>query len=158
MLQGSTRQFSKYLSHHVYDFIRVLMTEAFTGVENAAKWYGADGNNLGSHIPNNFAFVSDITRETSATMYKEIVDSWMLHMPAHAMGQASWLLGNHDRSRIASRFDGGRHENMAIMSMLLGGVAMIYYVRETFNNFSLRKEFNEEFSIIFAVRRVRKLE
>jgi len=79
------------------------MTETYSSIENTAKWYGEDWNSLSSHLPNNFAFISDITRDTSATVYKEIVDKWMLHMPSHAMGQASWFLGNHDRSRIASR-------------------------------------------------------
>jgi glycosidase len=133
MLQGMLESFPPFMnliSHHVYNFIRVLMTETFSKIEDTTKWYGEDWNSLRSHLPNNFAFISDVTRDTSATVYKEIVDKWMLHMPAHAMGQASWFLSNHDRSRIASRFEGGRHESMAIMSMLLPGVAMIYYVRD----------------------------
>lgn len=122
------------------------MTETFGSVESTAKWYGEDWHNLGSHLPNNFAFVSDITSETkNASVYKDIVDSWMLHMPSHAMGQGSWFLGNHDHSRIASRFGNGRHESMAIISMMLPGVAMIYYVSDAFNN--LCEEFFNYFLI-----------
>lgn len=105
------------------------MTEVFASVERVAKWFGADGSKLGSHVPNNFAFISDIGVNSNASVYKHIVDDWMLQMPAHANGQGSWILSNHDRSRVSSRLGPHRHESMAIMSMMLPGVALLYYVR-----------------------------
>lgn len=107
------------------------MTEVFASIERVAKWFGEDWKLLGSHMPNNFAFISDIRRGSKATEFKHIVDEWMLNMPAHANGQGSWILSNHDRSRVSSRFGADRHESMAIMSMMLPGVAMLYYVSDS---------------------------
>lgn len=121
------------------------MTEVFAPIERVTKWFGEDWNLPGSHVPNNFAFIRDITRDTNASVYKHIVDDWMLNMPAHANGQGSWILSNHDRSRVSSRFGTNRHESMAIISMTLPGVALLYYVRE--NN---KLESNETFSITFV--------
>jgi alpha-glucosidase len=114
--------------HHVLNFIRILMTEVFGSIERVTKWFGEDLNVLGSHVPNNFAFIKDIKSDSNASVYKHIVDDWMLHMPAHANGQGSWILSNHDRSRVSSRFGANRYESMAIISMTLPGVTLVYYV------------------------------
>lgn len=119
-------------------FIRILMTEVFADVERVTKWFGPDWNQVGSHIPNNFAIISNIDKDTNASEYKQMVDDWMLNMPSHANGQGSWILGNHDRSRVASRFS-NRHESMAIMSMILPGVALIYYVSDEFEKYEKHK-------------------
>lgn len=110
------------------------MTEVFASIERVAKWYGEDWNSLGSHVPNNFAFISEIKSDTNASEYKHIVDDWMMNMPAHANGQGSWILSNHDRSRVSSRLGIERHKSMAIISMTLPGAALVYYVRVVLKN------------------------
>jgi alpha-glucosidase len=103
------------------------MTEAYASVEQQTAWYGSDSR-PGSHIPFNFVFIADITKESNATEFKSLVDEWMTHTPAFTMGQANWVLGNHDRPRIRSRFGEERYESMAVMYMMLPGIAVIYYV------------------------------
>lgn len=48
-------------------------------------------------------------------------------MPTYA--NANWVLGNHDRPRVAYRYGEERHESLAIMTMMLPGLNVIYYVR-----------------------------
>lgn len=62
------------------------MTEAYSTAENVGRWYGT-AERPGSHVPFNFAFIADITRESNATEFKKAVDDFMLHMPSHAQGQ-----------------------------------------------------------------------
>lgn len=104
------------------------MTEAYATVEQQTKWYGVNDNTRGSHIPFNFAFISEITKTSTAKNFKDIVDEWMKFTPSFVYNQANWVLGNHDRTRLRSRFGEERYESMAIMSMMLPGVAIIYYV------------------------------
>jgi alpha-glucosidase len=42
---------------------------------------------------------------------------------------ANWVMGNHDRSRIASRYP-GRADQMTMLAMILPGVAVTYYGEE----------------------------
>lgn len=105
------------------------MTEAYATIPQQTQWYGVSDTIRGSHIPFNFGFIADITAESKAEDFKKVVDEWMVNMPSFAMGQANWVLGNHDRSRLRSRYGDDRYEGLAIVSMTLPGVAIVYYVR-----------------------------
>ncbi|KAG5676145.1 hypothetical protein PVAND_005995 [Polypedilum vanderplanki] len=108
---------------------RILMTEAYASVKQQTSWYGSYAR-PGSHVPFNFVFIADITAESNATHYKGLVDEWMENTPSFAMGQANWVLGNHDRPRLRSRFGEERFESMAVMYMMLPGLAIVYYGEE----------------------------
>ncbi|XP_070505146.1 maltase 2-like [Chironomus tepperi] len=109
---------------------RVLMTEAYASIEQQTRWYGVNDTLRGSHIPFNFGFIADITASSKAEDFKKVVDEWMSNMPSFTMGQANWVLGNHDRSRLRSRYGDERYEGLAIVSMTLPGVAVVYYGEE----------------------------
>ncbi|XP_055594039.1 maltase 1-like [Uranotaenia lowii] len=106
---------------------RFMMTEAYTSLENLMKWFGND-THRGSHMPFNFDFITTITNETRAEEYKRLIDDWIEAMPEY--GSPNWVLGNHDRPRVASRFGRDRAASMAIMEMTLPGIAVVYYGEE----------------------------
>lgn len=105
---------------------RLMMTEAYASVDETMKWYGHNSTRLGSQFPFNFALISNLNISSTAKNFSDAVDSWIDKMPA--WGRANWVLGNHDRPRIGYRYGEDRHESLAIMSMMLPGLNVIYYV------------------------------
>ncbi|KAF7393744.1 hypothetical protein HZH68_010563 [Vespula germanica] len=101
---------------------KVMMTEAYTSLENTTKFY-----DYGSHIPFNFKLITDVNHNSSASDFKRIIETWMAHTPS--TGSANWVLGNHDRSRTASRYP-LRDNQMTMLPMILPGVAVTYYGEE----------------------------
>ncbi|XP_052892698.1 maltase A1-like [Anopheles moucheti] len=106
---------------------RLMMTEAYASLEQTMLWYG-NGNRKGSHIPFNFAMINRLSIDSRANDFKEVIDEWLNAMPAGA--QANWVLGNHDRPRIASRFGRDRAASLAVLEMTLPGIAVVYYGEE----------------------------
>nr|XP_050856116.1 maltase 1-like [Vespula vulgaris] len=101
---------------------KVMMTEAYTSLENTTKYY-----DYGSHIPFNFKLITDVNHNSSASDFMRIIEAWMAHTPNTA--SANWVLGNHDRSRTASRYP-KRDFQMTMLPMILPGVAVTYYGEE----------------------------
>ncbi|XP_050079089.1 uncharacterized protein LOC126565930 [Anopheles maculipalpis] len=106
---------------------RLMMTEAYANLEQTMLWYG-NGNRKGAHIPFNFAMINRLSKDSRANDFKEIIDEWLEAMPAGA--QANWVLGNHDRPRIASRYGRDRASSLAVLEMTLPGIAVVYYGEE----------------------------
>lgn len=107
-------------------YTRLMMTEAYATVDQTALWYGRNSSRLGSHMPFNFQLIANLDHHSSAHDFKQAIDAWMEAMPDY--GIANWVLGNHDRPRVGSRYGEERHESLAIMSMMLPGITVIYYV------------------------------
>lgn len=105
---------------------RMMMTEAYATIPQQVLWYGHNDTTLGSHMPFNFELISNLDRNSKASDFKLAIDNWMDAMPR--WGLANWVLGNHDRSRVGSRYGVERHESLAIMTMMLPGINVIYYV------------------------------
>lgn len=103
------------------------MTEAYANLQETMLWYG-DGKRNGSHFPFNFAMINRLSSSSNAADFKSVVDEWLVNMPKGA--QANWVLGNHDRPRIASRFGAERAASFAIMELTLPGIAVVYYGEE----------------------------
>jgi len=107
---------------------KILMTEAYPIVpENVFSWFGNE-NRLGSQIAFNFAFIAYITAESTAEDYAKNIQTWLDSVPSYA--QPNWVMGNHDRPRIGTRFGEDRREQLAILSLLLPGISVIYYGEE----------------------------
>ncbi|RLU15109.1 hypothetical protein DMN91_012996 [Ooceraea biroi] len=121
-LVQSWRKILDDYAHQYNTSEKVMMTEAYTSLENTIKYY-----NYGSHIPFNFNFIMDVDKDSNATAFKKIIDEWINAMPAD--GVANWVMGNHDRNRTASRFE-GRADQMTMLAMILPGVAVTYYGEE----------------------------
>ena len=105
------------------------MTEAYADLDQTMLWYqNADGSKKGSHIPFNFAMIINLNNNSKAIDFKNTVDEWLSKMPEGA--NPNWVLGNHDRPRIASRFGQERADTFAVLEMTLPGIAVVYYVRK----------------------------
>lgn len=100
---------------------KVMLIEAYAALENTIKYY-----NYGS-IPFNFYFITNVTDASDASVFKDIIESWMKAIPKGSV--ANWVMGNHDRNRTASRFP-GRADQMTMLAMILPGVAVTYYGEE----------------------------
>lgn len=101
------------------------MTEAYTEFENVMKWYGTQEKKI-SNLPFNFDLIMDLNDKSTATDFKAKIDKWITSVPAFA--QPNWVLGNHDRTRVASRYP-GRADSMNILLLTLPGIAVTYNVR-----------------------------
>lgn len=107
---------------------RLLMTSsAMASIPQLTAWYGQTENRLGSHVPLNTALIFELDRYSDATAFFNVINQWKDAKPVWG-GEANWLLGTHDIPRLASRFGEGRHEAMAMMTMMLPGISTIYYV------------------------------
>uniref|UniRef100_A0A1L8DQP8 alpha-glucosidase n=2 Tax=Nyssomyia neivai TaxID=330878 RepID=A0A1L8DQP8_9DIPT len=119
-----------YAEEHQTD-TKVLLTEAYTNIENTMKWHvSEDRTQKGAHFSFNFQliFLKTLPDELPAADVKAAIDEWLEHLPEGF--QANWVLGNHDRPRVASRFGTDLVDNMNILVQTLPGVAVTYYGEE----------------------------
>lgn len=108
---------------------KLLMTESYSTPSNVMRYYGmADGTKTGSQMPFNFIMINDVTKASKAGDFKKIIDDWVDAVPE---GQSTnWVLGNHDRARVGTRFGEERIEGLLALGMGLPGVAVTYYGEE----------------------------
>ncbi|XP_046401629.1 maltase A3-like [Ischnura elegans] len=104
---------------------RVLMTEAYTSIENAMKYFGTP-EHPGSHMPFNFLLINNLGR--SASNFANGIAQWMDNLPKK--GWANWLVGNHDNHRVASRYAPELVDALNMIIMLLPGTGVSYYGEE----------------------------
>lgn len=126
-----------YFFHEVLDACKaehggdtkILMTESYTVPENVMRFYGsADGTRTGAQMPFNFVMINDVTSSSTATDIKKIIEDWLALVPE---GQSTnWVLGNHDRARVGTRFGEERIEGLLALGLGLPGVAVTYYGEE----------------------------
>lgn len=109
---------------------RLMMTEAYTDkFEDTFKWFGnTEKGRIGSHVAFNFVLVSGLTSESTSAEFVDQISQWMAAVPANA--QPNWVLGNHDKSRVVSRYGKDLAEALAILSMTLPGIAVVYMGEE----------------------------
>lgn len=107
---------------------KFMMTEAYADIDLQIKWYGTK-EVPGSHMPFNFALISDLNKDSKAGDFNDAVQSWYSRLPSDIGAEANWVLGNHDRNRIGARYSEERHESLVMMTMLLPGINVVYYVR-----------------------------
>ncbi|KAG7203432.1 hypothetical protein KM043_013499 [Ampulex compressa] len=101
---------------------KVMMTEAYTSLDNTTRYY-----QYGSQIPFNFQFIGGVNKSSTPADFKKIIDDWIIRTPPGSV--PNWVMGNHDNSRLASRFP-GREDQMIMLEMILPGVAVTYYGEE----------------------------
>lgn len=108
---------------------KLLMTEAYSLPENVMRFYGrADGTRTGSQMPFNFIMINDVTVKSTATEMKSIIENWISLIPEGK--STNWVLGNHDRPRVGTRFGEQRIDGFLALGMSLPGVAVTYYGEE----------------------------
>jgi alpha-glucosidase len=99
---------------------RMMIGEIYLPVQRLVAYYGAGGR--GAHLPFNFQL---ITLPWHARVIAETINSYEACLPDH--GWPNWVLGNHDKPRLATRI-GPAHTRVAAMLLLtLRGTPTLYY-------------------------------
>ena len=99
---------------------RVLIGEIYLPVQRLVAYYGNDLG--GAHLPFNFALLSTLW---SARSIEKIVAEYEAALPAGAW--PNWVLGNHDRPRVASRVGREQARVAAMLLLTLRGTPTLYY-------------------------------
>lgn len=99
---------------------RVLIGEIYLPVQRLVAYYGNDLT--GAQMPFNFALISTMW---SARSIERIVAEYEGALPAGAW--PNWVLGNHDRPRVASRVGAEQARVAAMLLLTLRGTPTLYY-------------------------------
>ncbi|XP_062551538.1 maltase 2-like [Armigeres subalbatus] len=103
----------------------IMMTEAYANLTMTMKFYESDdGTQQRAHFPFNFAMIEDLGSDSKASDFKYYIDRFLENMPRGKI--TNWVLGNHDKPRIASNYGRERIDGMALILMTLPGVAVVY--------------------------------
>jgi alpha-glucosidase len=70
-------------------FTRVMMTEAYTNPQLTMRYYG-HGDRKGSHVPFNFALITDVNGDSTAFDIKYALDKFMTFKPIDS--PANWVV------------------------------------------------------------------
>ncbi|MFG1461828.1 alpha-amylase family glycosyl hydrolase [Xanthobacter sp. DSM 24535] len=99
---------------------RLLIGEIYLPVERLVAYYGADLT--GVHLPFNFALLDT---QWNARALDRLITAYEAALPAG--GWPNWVLGNHDRPRIASRVGPDQARVAAMLLLTLRGTPTLYY-------------------------------
>lgn len=99
---------------------RVLIGEIYLPVQRLVAYYGNDLT--GAQMPFNFALISTMW---SARSIERIVAEYEGALPGGAW--PNWVLGNHDRPRVASRVGPEQARVAAMLLLTLRGTPTLYY-------------------------------
>jgi alpha-glucosidase len=99
---------------------RVLIGEIYLPIERLVAYYGRDLG--GVHLPFNFSLLN---APWHARAIARLIDEYEAALPAG--GWPNWVLGNHDRPRIASRIGRDQARVAAMLLLTLRGTPTIYY-------------------------------
>jgi alpha-glucosidase len=99
---------------------RVLIGEIYLPLQRLVAYYGNDLG--GAHLPFNFALLSTLW---SARSIEKIIADYEAALPAGAW--PNWVLGNHDRPRVASRVGREQARVAAMLLLTLRGTPTLYY-------------------------------
>jgi len=99
---------------------RVLIGEIYLPLERLVQYYGADLE--GAHLPFNFQLLS---APWDARHLAGLIAEYERLLPEGAW--PNWVLGNHDRPRIASRVGAAQARAAAMLLLTLRGTPTLYY-------------------------------
>jgi alpha-glucosidase len=99
---------------------RLLIGEIYLPVDRLVAYYGQDLGGL--HLPFNFAL---LFAPWQARHLAKLIEEYEAALP-HG-GWPNWVLGNHDRPRIAGRLPGEQARIAAMLLLTLRGTPTIYY-------------------------------
>ncbi|XP_050685428.1 maltase 1-like [Leptidea sinapis] len=107
---------------------RVLFSEGYANVTMTMLYYGNERGATGTHFPFNFDFITDLSVKSNARDFVYVILRWLTYMPYG--GTPNWVFGNHDNSRMPSRFRDSMVDGLNALNMLLPGVAVTYQGEE----------------------------
>jgi alpha-glucosidase len=99
---------------------RVLIGEIYLSPDKLVAFYGRDLK--GVQLPFNFALIS---APWTAAAISNVIDIYEAALPPGAW--PNWVLGNHDRPRIASRAGEAQARVAAMLLLTLRGTPTLYY-------------------------------
>ena len=99
---------------------RLIIGEIYLPLERLVAYYGHDLR--GAHLPFNFSLLS---APWHARTIAKLVDEYEAALPPG--GWPNWVLGNHDRPRIASRLGRDQARIAAMLLLTLRGTPTIYF-------------------------------
>jgi alpha-glucosidase len=113
VIAGMRRVFDEYPE-------RVMIGEIYLPLEQLITYYGTDVPE--AHLPYNFQLV---TLPWEARTIAVAIETYEALLPSGAW--PNWVLGNHDRSRIATRVGPAQARVAAMLLLTLRGTPTIYY-------------------------------
>jgi alpha-glucosidase len=99
---------------------RILIGEIYLPLQRLVAYYGNDLR--GAQMPFNFALLSTLW---SARAIERIIADYEAALPPRAW--PNWVLGNHDRPRVASRVGREQARVAAMLLLTLRGTPTLYY-------------------------------
>jgi alpha-glucosidase len=99
---------------------RLLIGELYVPIERLVRYYGVGG--AGLQMPSNMHLI-DI--EWQPQPIAALIERYQAALPAAAW--PNWVLGNHDRSRIATRVGSAQARVAAMLLLTLRGTPTLYY-------------------------------
>src|SRR5262245_36808783 len=102
---------------------RVMIGEAYLPIDRMMAYYGVDLT--GFHLPFNFHLMSTPWNPTAVAA---LIQAYERALPRG--GWPNWVLGNHDRSRVASRLGPEQARVAAMLLLTLRGTPTIYQGEE----------------------------
>jgi alpha-glucosidase len=102
---------------------RVMIGEAYLPIDQLMAYYGADLT--GFHLPFNFHLISTAWNPRDIA---SLIEAYEAALPVG--GWPNWVLGNHDRSRVASRVGRAQARVAAMLLLTLRGTPTIYQGEE----------------------------
>ena len=99
---------------------RVLIGEIYLPIDRLVAYYGQEQE--GVHLPFNFQL---LTRPWNAREIDRAINEYEGSLPD--AGWPTWVLGNHDKSRIASRIGSAQARVAAVLLLTLRGTPTMYY-------------------------------
>jgi alpha-glucosidase len=99
---------------------RVLIGELYLPVERLVAYYGKDLT--GAHLPFNFQLIE---APWTARGLATLIDAYEGAIPPG--GWPNWVVGNHDKHRVASRIGAAQARVAAMLLLTLRGTPTMYY-------------------------------
>ena len=99
---------------------RLLIGEIYLPVDRLVTYYGTAGE--GVHLPFNFQLIEVAWH---APTVAATIQAYEAALPSH--GWPNWVLGNHDKPRLASRVGEAQTRVAAILLLTLRGTPTLYY-------------------------------
>ncbi|HEX2225647.1 MAG TPA: alpha-amylase family glycosyl hydrolase [Candidatus Binatia bacterium] len=99
---------------------RMIVGEIYLPVDRIMAYYGASGE--GAHLPFNFQLIG---LPWNARDIAAAVERYEALLPS--FGWPNWVLGNHDKPRVATRIGAAQARVAAMMLLTLRGTPTMYY-------------------------------
>jgi alpha-glucosidase len=110
------------------NYSRIMMTEAYGDTAEAVARYYGNSTTAGAQFTFNFNLISDLDSSFTVDDIIRIVNKWFSHLDENYV--SNWVLGNHDRHRVASRLGVSNVDAFNMLAGFLPGVQVVYMGEE----------------------------